>query len=98
MLWDPCFPCHHTLPVPLPPCQAVSCRPDWPEAHITLARVQLNFGEPLMALHSYQAAARLQPEHPDLVRVVLLTATAFPDLLLVVDRIISCVVCCFLCI
>jgi hypothetical protein len=42
--------------------------PDWPEAHITLARVQLNFGEPMLALHSYQAAARLQPQHPDLVR------------------------------
>jgi len=48
--------------------QAVSLCPDWPEAHITLARVQLNLGEPLLALHSYQAAAKLSPTHPDLVR------------------------------
>lgn len=47
--------------------QAVSLCPDWPEAHITLARVQLNLGEPLLALHSYQAAAKLSPTHPDLV-------------------------------
>lgn len=47
--------------------QAVTLRPDWPDAHITLARVQLNLGEPLLALSSYQAAAKLQPDHPDLV-------------------------------
>jgi Tfp pilus assembly protein PilF len=47
--------------------QAVTLRPDWPDAHITLARVQLNLGEPLLALGSYQAAAKLQPDHPDLV-------------------------------
>lgn len=57
------------MQLPHTPCthKAVKLKPDWPEAHITLARVQLNFGEPLLALHSYQAAARLQPEHPDLV-------------------------------
>lgn len=47
--------------------QAVTLRPDWPDAHITLARIQLNFGEALLALSSYQAAAKLQPDHPDLV-------------------------------
>lgn len=47
--------------------QATTLSPDWPEAHITLARVQQNLGEPQLALLSYQAAAKLQPGHPDLV-------------------------------
>jgi cytochrome c-type biogenesis protein CcmH/NrfG len=54
--------------------QAVTLCPDWPEGHITLARVQLNFGEPLLALRSYQAAATLQPQHPDLVSCTVLGA------------------------
>lgn len=48
--------------------QAVRLRPEWPEAHITLARVQLNLGEPQLALQSYQAAAQLAPGHPDLAK------------------------------
>jgi tetratricopeptide (TPR) repeat protein len=48
--------------------QAVSLEPDWVEGHITLARVQLNLGEPQLALASYMAAAKLQPGHPDLVQ------------------------------
>lgn len=48
--------------------QAVILNPEWPEAHITLARVQLNLGEPQLALQSYQTAAKLQPGHPDLAQ------------------------------
>jgi tetratricopeptide (TPR) repeat protein len=50
--------------------QAVSLEPDWVEGHITLARVQLNLGEPQLALASYMAAAKLQPGHPDLAQEV----------------------------
>jgi tetratricopeptide (TPR) repeat protein len=50
--------------------QAVSLEPDWVEGHITLARVQLNLGEPQLALASYKAAAKLQPGHPDLAQEV----------------------------
>jgi tetratricopeptide (TPR) repeat protein len=50
--------------------QAVSLAPDWVDGHITLARVQLNLGEPQLALASYMAAAKLQPGHPDLAQEV----------------------------
>lgn len=66
----------------LPNAQAVALRPDWPESHITLARVQLNFGEPLLALRSYQAAAKLQPQHPDLVSGTVLVDGAVNSSLL----------------
>jgi hypothetical protein len=40
--------------------RAAQLRPGWPEAHLTLARAQLNFGEPQLALASYDSAIKLQ--------------------------------------
>jgi tetratricopeptide (TPR) repeat protein len=40
--------------------RAAQLQPGWPAAHITLARAQLNFGEPQLALTSFDQAIKLQ--------------------------------------
>jgi predicted TPR repeat methyltransferase len=40
--------------------RATELRPHWADAHLTLARAQLEYGEPQLALHSYKAVLLLQ--------------------------------------
>ena len=42
--------------------KAVETRPAWAPAHLTLARAQLAFGEPELALSTAEAAFKLAPE------------------------------------
>ncbi|KAJ3052107.1 Tetratricopeptide repeat protein 33 [Rhizophlyctis rosea] len=42
-------------------CQAISESPTWAEAHQTLGRAQMMFGEPVLALASFRKALELDP-------------------------------------
>ncbi|KAL4448447.1 hypothetical protein ABPG75_005666 [Micractinium tetrahymenae] len=45
--------------------RAVELRPAWATGHLTLARAQLNLGEPELALASMEHVLQLQPRHPE---------------------------------